>query len=440
MSSERHTVFVSYSHHDREWLDRVNVHLKPLVRDKVVVMWDDTKIAPGNDWKAEIESALSTAKVAVLLVSADFLASDFIAESELPRLLTAARDDGALILPLILSPSRFSLTPQISKFQSVNPPSRPLIALTRSEQEEVLMNLSVAVERAVSTATEVSLNTPNSHAAGDRAPLLEKIPLVECLSRMGCAQQLVAEEAGLIRSWLKKRRTEGYWQNSGEPELRDLLKRLDEPDEVTRTVEKFADHLLACCAPHHLRLCDLYLSKKKVNDAYRAFAGRAAPGADGEESFRDKFEAVHERLLRDDQISFLPARLLLGGNLPDRGNEFCYFSGRFTLDVDHGELAKVPGASEAMARKDSTSLYGVVSNVFQSSDPLVYTLLRFTGYLGDFATTMILSRKYIQFGSMTATTLAGALTGRTIRFNGIGTVSRVNDEYQLQPLGCGDTN
>ena len=34
MSSERHTVFVSYSHHDREWLDRVNVHLKPLVRDQ----------------------------------------------------------------------------------------------------------------------------------------------------------------------------------------------------------------------------------------------------------------------------------------------------------------------------------------------------------------------------------------------------------------------
>jgi hypothetical protein len=136
----------------------------------------------------------------------------------------------------------------------------------------------------------------------------------------------------------------------------------------------------------------------------------------------------------------LPARLLLGGSLPDRGNELCYFSGRFILDVDHGELAKVPGASEAMARRDSTSLYGVVSNVFQSSDPFVYTLLRFTGYLGEFATTMILSRKYIQFGSMTASTLADALSGRTLSFEGIGTVSRVNDEYELHPLGCGDTN
>lgn len=106
----RQSVFISYSHRDREWLDRLNVHLRPLVREGALVVWDDTKIPSGAAWEREIETALATAKVAILLISADFLASDFVAGSEIPPLLAAARDDGAIILPLIVSPSRFSHT------------------------------------------------------------------------------------------------------------------------------------------------------------------------------------------------------------------------------------------------------------------------------------------------------------------------------------------
>jgi hypothetical protein len=139
------------------------------------------------------------------------------------------------------------------------------------------MNLSVAVERAVSTAFEGSPNATNTQLAEDSAPLVARIPLVESLLRMGCSAQMVSQEADFIRSWLERRKTEGYWHNSGELEVKEFLKQLDEPDEVTRKVEEFADHLLACCAPHHLRLCRLYLSKKKVSEVYRSFAGRAAP-------------------------------------------------------------------------------------------------------------------------------------------------------------------
>lgn len=144
----RHSVFISYSHRDREWLDRLNVHLCPLVRDRALDIWDDTKIAPGSKWKEEIKTAIAAAKVAILLVSADFLASDFVATDELPPLLAAARDDGAVILPLILSPSRFLRTP-LAGFQAVNDPSRPLIALPRFEQEDILVRATEAVERAM---------------------------------------------------------------------------------------------------------------------------------------------------------------------------------------------------------------------------------------------------------------------------------------------------
>ena len=68
-------------------------------------------------------------------------------------------------------------------------------------------------------------------------------------------------------------------------------------------------------------------------------------------------------------------------------------------------------------------MYGVVTNVFENPDPFAYPLLRFVGNLGQFPVTMILSRKYIQFGSSMATFLAHALSGRQLGFQGIGTLS-----------------
>jgi hypothetical protein len=80
--------------------------------------------------------------VAVLLISADFIASDFIAEDELQPLLAAAEKNGVKILSLILSPSRYEKIESLSKYQSVNPPSKPLIGLPKVEQEAYLVKLS----------------------------------------------------------------------------------------------------------------------------------------------------------------------------------------------------------------------------------------------------------------------------------------------------------
>src|SRR3954471_12739938 len=79
-SPTRTKVFISYSHADKDWLERLKRHLKPLVREGNLDCWDDTHIRSGDDWKQEIQNALDTAQVAVLLISADFFASDFIDE------------------------------------------------------------------------------------------------------------------------------------------------------------------------------------------------------------------------------------------------------------------------------------------------------------------------------------------------------------------------
>ena len=139
--TKRLRIFVSYSQHDAAWLKRLRVHLKPLERDGLIDLWDDTRIATGSIWREQIDAAVESARVAVLLVSGDFLASDFIADNELPPLLEAADHDGCTIMPLLVQPSLFEES-QLSRFQAVNREGSTLSELPAAEQEKTLVRLA----------------------------------------------------------------------------------------------------------------------------------------------------------------------------------------------------------------------------------------------------------------------------------------------------------
>ncbi len=145
VSSKRKKVFISYCHNDKEWLERIKIHLTPIERQGLTEIWSDTKILGGKEWKKKIERGLDEAKIAILLISADFSASNFIYQVELPSLLGAAENNGAVILPLILHSSLFTYNESLSKFQAINPPSKPLSSLDKSEQEKTLVNLAETV-------------------------------------------------------------------------------------------------------------------------------------------------------------------------------------------------------------------------------------------------------------------------------------------------------
>src|SRR4051812_6951597 len=86
-ADERGLVFVSYSHADAGWVQRFDVMLRPLLRRRGLRLWVDTAIRASEEWDPAIAAAVARSRAALLLVSADFLASDYITERELPELV-----------------------------------------------------------------------------------------------------------------------------------------------------------------------------------------------------------------------------------------------------------------------------------------------------------------------------------------------------------------
>jgi len=133
-------IFICYSHHDDKYFDELQTMLKPLVRNGELSIFSDQDIRPGEDWGARIDRELAAAKVAVLLVSPDFLASDFIAEHELPRLLERARQRDLAIFWIAVRDSLYEHT-EIATYQAAHDVKRPLGSLDRHQREKVLAEI-----------------------------------------------------------------------------------------------------------------------------------------------------------------------------------------------------------------------------------------------------------------------------------------------------------
>ncbi len=119
-------VFISYSHKDEEWKDRLDTQLQVLGHQGILDTWNDRRIEFGSDWEPEIEAAMQRAKAAVLLISADSLTSKFILSKEVPVLLERREKEGVKILPVIVRPCPWQMVPWLAKLQCRPKDGHPL--------------------------------------------------------------------------------------------------------------------------------------------------------------------------------------------------------------------------------------------------------------------------------------------------------------------------
>ena len=142
--AKRTEIFISYAHADMEETDYVKelkTHLKPLERTNKITTWSDENIKLGNKWDAEIKAAISRAKFAVLMVSADFFASDYIVDSELDPILKSVEETGATIFWVLVSTCNYEIF-GIGDYQAIKKNiEKPLIRCEKDERNEIYVEL-----------------------------------------------------------------------------------------------------------------------------------------------------------------------------------------------------------------------------------------------------------------------------------------------------------
>jgi hypothetical protein len=151
----RNQVFISYSHNDTKWRDDLEIHLKPYRRVGSIISWSDEQITSGSNWFDEINSALINTNVAVLLVTPNFLASDFIYEHELGPFLKQAQQGGVRILWVHVRTCAYKLT-ALKDYQAVLNPARPLADMTEAERDRAWVKICEEIEKAVNSSKDAA--------------------------------------------------------------------------------------------------------------------------------------------------------------------------------------------------------------------------------------------------------------------------------------------
>ena len=169
-------IFYSYSHKDEKLRDRLEKHLSILKREGVIAGWHDRKIAGGKEWAKQIDDHLNSAQIILLLVSADFVASDYCYGVEVTRAMERHEKEGARVIPVILRPCDWSTAP-FGRLEGFPKDAKPITKW--SNREEAFTNVALGIREVVAELQASNIkpvSTPVISTEAQRLPPIWNVP------------------------------------------------------------------------------------------------------------------------------------------------------------------------------------------------------------------------------------------------------------------------
>jgi len=167
------SVFISYSHEDEVWKNRLVKHLGVLAEQDLLRTWNDRNLRAGELWLEGIQSEIDGARVAVLLVSANSLTSKFILHKEVPRFLELRQQSGMTIFPVIVKDCAWQKVPWLAQFQLRPRDGKPLalrgiridseLRAIAEEILEIIAGGSAVIAGSVSATSSMDTSLPTLH-------------------------------------------------------------------------------------------------------------------------------------------------------------------------------------------------------------------------------------------------------------------------------------
>ncbi|TMQ08582.1 MAG: toll/interleukin-1 receptor domain-containing protein [Deltaproteobacteria bacterium] len=195
-------VFVSYSRRDAQYKDKVLKQLGVLETQGLVATWSDDRIRVGNPWYEELTNELKAANIVVLLITANFLTSDFILKEEIPRAFENQREAGARIVPVLCRPCAWETVDWLNRLQIWPSNAQALWTQERDDPEQLLSDLAREIARIVGR----SVKQVPKHDVVNEPTMDERLMVVEAQyghGLMGVAEMIrvtIAKGAPLYNS------------------------------------------------------------------------------------------------------------------------------------------------------------------------------------------------------------------------------------------------
>ncbi len=144
-------IFFCYAHEDEALLNQLKSHLKPLQRQGLIDFWHDRDISAGTEWEREIKEHLDTAQIVLLLVSADFMNSEYCYSSEMKRALERDERKEARVIPIILRPVDWKDV--LGRLQALPTDGTPVIDRRWHTSDEALYIVAQGIRKIVEELT-----------------------------------------------------------------------------------------------------------------------------------------------------------------------------------------------------------------------------------------------------------------------------------------------